>query len=326
MDEKMWETLYDKILEGDILNVLSYVIEYITKEDFFVNGSLKKICVSLLLLAVFAGVFCTFTDSFKGKAVSQMSVLMIHILLFSVLITLYYEMFSVTKEVLKSVVTVMNAAIPVYYVAVISSGHGLSGYTYYRISILVIYVVEQFFLQGLLPVITGYMILNFGNVLWLEKKLSSVTSFIKKILEMVLKATIGAVSGVSFLQAMVSPVMDEMKQAAVGKTVAAIPGIGKAAEGVAELTVGSLVLIKNSVGLCAFLMLVITAAVPVIKLLVVGLLLRGCGAIMGIISEKDFANPVIYTSEAIEMLLKMVLTVLLLFGVSMAIVLFTTNA
>ena len=57
MDEKLWETLYEKILEGDILKVLAYVFEYITKDDIFLNGSLKKIFVSLLLLAVFAGVF-----------------------------------------------------------------------------------------------------------------------------------------------------------------------------------------------------------------------------------------------------------------------------
>ena len=42
MDEKLWETLYEKILEGDIIKVLSFVFEYITKDDFFMNGSLKK--------------------------------------------------------------------------------------------------------------------------------------------------------------------------------------------------------------------------------------------------------------------------------------------
>ena len=46
---------------------------------------------------------------------------------------------------------------------------------------------------------------------------------------------------------------------------------------------------------------------------------------MAVISEKDFSKPVIYTSEALELLLKIVLTVLLLFVVSMAIVMFTTN-
>ena len=81
MDEKLWEDLYEKILEGDILKVLSFVLEYITKDDIFANGSLKKICVTLLLLAVFAGVFSAFLDSFKGKETSKMSFLMINILM-----------------------------------------------------------------------------------------------------------------------------------------------------------------------------------------------------------------------------------------------------
>ena len=325
MDEKLWENLYAKILEGDILKVLSYVLEYITKDDIFANGSLKKICITFLLLAVFAGVFGAFLDSLSGKEISKMSYLMLHIFLFSTLMTLYYEMLEIAREVIKATLLVMNAAIPVYYVAVVSSGNNLSAYTYYRISILAIYIVEQVILHIILPFVSCYMILNFGNALWMEKKLSAVTDFMKKVIGIVLKTIVGVVSGISFLQSMVSPMIDGLKNNAVGKTAAMLPGIGNATEGVTELTIGSLILIKNSVGLCIFLILLITAAVPVIKLFVVSVLLKGCGALMAVISEKNFATPVLELSEAVVILLKIVMTVLALFVVSMAIVLFTTN-
>lgn len=325
MDEKLWETLYEKILEGDILNVLSFVFEYMTKDDIFLNGSLKKICVTFLLLAVFAGIFSAFMESFGGREVAKMSFLMIHILLFSTLVTLFLKMQEIAREVVNAILLVMNAAIPVYYLAVVSSGNNLSAYTYYRVSVLAIYVVEQLILHILLPFVSCYMILTFGNALWLEKKLSAVTDFMKKAVSVVLKTMVGVVSGISFLQSMVSPMIDGLKNDTVGKAAAMIPGIGNAAEGMTELTVGSLVLIKNSVGLCIFLILLVTAAVPVIKLFVVGILMKGCGALMSVISEKSFAQPVLDTAEAVGILLKIVLTVLLLFVVSMAIVLFTTN-
>ena len=325
MDEKLWKELYAKILEGDIFKVLSYVAEYITKDDIFVNGSLKKICITFLLLAVFAGVFGARLDSLGGKEVSKMSFLMLHILLFSTLMSLYYEMLEITREVVQAILLVMNAAIPVYYVAVVSSGNNLSAYTYYRISVLAIYVVEQVILHVILPFVSCYMILSFGNALWLEKKLSAVTEFMKKTIAVFLNTIVGVVSGISFLQSMVSPMIDGLKNNAVGKVTSMVPGIGNAAEGMTELTVGSLVLIKNSVGLCIFLILLITAAVPVIKLFLVSILLKGCGALMAIISEKNFAKPVLELSEAVAILLKIVMTVLLLFVVSIAIVLFTTN-
>lgn len=325
MDEKLWKELYAKILEGDIFKVLSYVAEYITKDDIFVNGSLKKICITFLLLAVFAGVFGALLDSLGGKEVSKMSFLMLHILLFSTLMSLYYEMLEITREVVQAILLVMNAAIPVYYVAVVSSGNNLSAYTYYRISVLAIYVVEQVILHVILPFVSCYMILSFGNALWLEKKLSAVTEFMKKTIAVFLNTIVGVVSGISFLQSMVSPMIDGLKNNAVGKVTSMVPGIGNAAEGMTELTVGSLVLIKNSVGLCIFLILLITAAVPVIKLFLVSILLKGCGALMAIISEKNFAKPVLELSEAVAILLKIVMTVLLLFVVSIAIVLFTTN-
>lgn len=326
MDINLWETLYEKILEGDILSVLAFVFEYITRDDIFFNGSLKRICVSLILLAVLAGIFTAFIESFGRTEVSKMSYFMIHILLFSILITLFLEMMEITKNVLNAILLLMNAAIPIYYMAVVGSGHYLTAYTYYRISILVIYVVEQLILHVMLPFVSCYMIMTFGNALWLEKKLSQITEFMKKAIGITLKTLVGVVSGVNFLQAMVSPSVDSLKTGTTQKLVSMIPGIGNAAEGMTELTVGSLVLIKNSVGLCVFLMLVITAAIPVIKLFVVSVLLRGCGALMAVISEKDFSGPVVETAEAILILLKIVLVVLLLFVVSAAIVLFTTNA
>ena len=325
MDEKLWGELYAKILEGDIIKVLSYVLEYITKDDIFTNGSLKKLCITFLLLAVFAGVFGAFLDSLGGKEVSKMSFMMLHILLFSTLMTLYYEMLEIAREVVQAILLVMNAAIPVYYVAVVSSGNNLSAYTYYRTSILAIYVVEQLILHVILPFISCYMILSFGNALWLEKKLSAMTDFMKKMVAVVLKTIVGVVSGIGFLQSMVSPMIDGLKNNAVGKVTSMLPGIGNVAEGMTELTFGSMVLIKNSVGLCIFLILLITVAVPVIKLFVVSILLKGCGALMAIVSEKKFVTPVLDTSEAVTMLLKIVITVLALFVVSMAIVLFTTN-
>ena len=325
MDEKLWQSLYERILEGDIIKILEFLFEYITKEDIFANGWLKKICISLLLLAVLAGIFGAFLGSFQSKEVSKMSFFMIHIFLFSMLISLYSEMIKITKDVINAVLVLMEGAIPIYYMAVAYSGNSLSAFTYYRVGILAIYVVEQIILHLILPMVSCYMFIAFGKALYLETKLSVVSDFMKKAVSVLLKIITVAISGISFLQSMVSPMVDGVKSTTAGKVVSMIPGIGNITEGMAELTVGSMILVKNSVGLCVFLMLLITAAIPVIQLFVVAALLKGCGALMAVIADKEFANPVTDTSEAVGMLLKIVLTVLLLFMVSMAIVLFTTN-
>lgn len=325
MENELWETLYAKILEGDILKVLAYVWETLTKEDIFLNGDLKKICIEFLVLAIVGGVFMSFMDSFQTKEVSKMGYLMIHVLMFSTLITVFFEMMQIAKDVLEKVITVMNMAIPTYYVALISSGNVLSASSYYRISVLIIYVVEQLLLHILLPFASCYMILSFGNALWLERKLSMITEFMKKTITFLLKAMVSIVTGIGFLQAMVSPVMDNLKNETLQKTVSILPKVGNLAKGITELTMGSLVLIKNSVGVCIFMVLLLTAAIPVLKLFLASILLKGCSALMALVTEKDFSKPVMETAEGIQLLLQIVLTVLFLFVISIAIVLFTTN-
>ena len=63
--------------------------------------------------------------------------------------------------------------------------------------------------------------------------------------------------------------------------MAAIPGIGDAADGIVEVVLGSAVVIKNSIGLVMLILLLVIAAVPLLKILVIGIFIKSGGGIFG---------------------------------------------
>ena len=136
----------------------------------------------------------------------------------------------------------------------------------------------------------------------------------------------GAVTGLSLVQAVILPVADKLKISALRKAVAAIPGIGGAAEGVAELVLGAAVLIKNSMGILLLILLMAACLTPVIQILVITLTMKLGAAVTGIVSDKRISGCVDRVGEGCFLLLRCVLTAMALFLIVIAVVAYTLSS
>ena len=125
------------------------------------------------------------------------------------------------------------------------------------------------------------------------------------------------------MQSVILPVVDGLKISALRKAVSVIPGIGGAAEGVAELVIGSAVLIKNSLGILLLLLLLFLCAVPVLKLLAVGTLIKLGAALSGIISDKRVSGCADKVGEGCFLLLRCLFTSVALFMIVIGVVAYT---
>ena len=89
-----------------------------------------------------------------------------------------------------------------------------------------------------------------GN-LFREEMFSVMTEFLGKVVGWTVKTMFGIVVGFHLIQGLVLPQADAMKNAAVVRTIEAVPGIGAGAGAMSNLLMGSAVLIKNTAGAAA---------------------------------------------------------------------------
>ncbi len=80
-----------------------------------------------------------------------------------------------------------------------------------------------------------------------------------------------------------------MKNAAVVRTIEAVPGIGAGAGAMSNLLMGSAVLIKNTAGAAAVAVLIFLASVPMVKLAVLMALYYLAAAVMQPVCDKRLA-------------------------------------
>lgn len=313
------------ITKGEIMEALKLLLSGLMDSVKAQVGEIKSLFVMILILGITAALFSNFADVFQSHQVSDIAFYFVYLLLIAVLLKVFASASDVVKEMLNQLTTFLQLFMPAYLLAVVTAAGMVSASAYYQLFLVVVYLLEKGYLSLLLPLIYCFVLLSIINGIWMEEKLNLLLDFIQKIVEGSVKITIGIITGFGILQSLISPVIDALESSAVKKVVAAIPGIGNLTEGMFEMVIGSAVLIKNSIGVFITIVMLFVCALPILKILLLSGALKISAALIGIISDKRMTNCANRVGDGSLLLLKVALSAIGLFIISIALVASSTN-
>lgn len=317
--------LFERIVSGDVwVGMVFFVKQFFASVGQQAEG-LKSMIVWLLVLGILSALFARFGDIFESRQISELSFYFLYLLLISVLVRGYMEIADIAEQTVENIVLFMQLFIPTYLVAVGAASGSATAYGYYQVMMLLLYGIEKLMVLIVLPCIHGYVFLVFMNGIWGEDRLVLLMDFLKKGITLGMKAAIGIITGISLFQSMILPAVDSLKNTTLQKAVGAIPGIGDAADGIAQIVMGSAVLIKNSIGVIMLLFLFVLCAVPVLKISLITCAFKGCAAVMGMTGDKRICECTNQIGDGGGLLLRATLTVIALFMIIIAIAAYTTG-
>ncbi len=288
-------------------------------------AGMKNIFASIVVLGIVSALFSNFSDVFQNHQIADISFYFLYLLLISVLMKAFLAASDIAGQTVENIVLFIKMFIPTYFIAVGAATGAVTGAAYYQFMFVLAYGVEKIILSFLIPLIYSYVLLALVNGIWAEDRLTLLLDFLKKGIGAVMKVAMGAITSFSLFQSMIAPVLDSLKNSAVKKAIGVIPGIGNLAEGVAEMVVGSAVLIKNSIGLLMLLFLLAICLVPLAKLVLIAGMMKGSAALVGIVSDKRVSGCTDRVGDGSFMLFKASFTAVALFMVTIAIVAYTTG-
>ena len=249
MEGRAWEAF--KKLLGEVRDSLAGEI-----------GGLKQILVYILVLGIVSALFAEFSDLFAGEQIAQAGFYFLYLFLMVILTKVFLFVSEIASGAVENIVLFIKLFIPTYFIAVGAAQGTAAAAYYYQLMLILAYLAESFLNKVLIPLIYSYVMLALLNGLWAEEKLSLLLDFIAKGIGIMLKVSLGAVTGLSLVQAVIVPVASGLRISAMRKVVSAIPGIGSVAEGVTELMLGSAVLIKNSMGVLLLILIAGACILP----------------------------------------------------------------
>lgn len=319
------ETLINAIRAGKIGEALSVFGEALLQSIGQPFDYMKEYMIAFLLLGIGAGVIKQLNAMFKDAGTQQISFWVIYLLLARQMIVIYHNGEEVAKACLERLISFGNVFVPVFSAALTFAAGKLTGTGYIATLLLVIYVVEQFLLVVMVPLVKGYMLFSVLGGLWQKERVEKILELLEKGIGLGFKGMFAAITGIGLLQSMILPYVDHTKVGAVKKIVDLIPGAGGVAGTTLEMITGSAVLLKNGIGVIGLLLLLLVAAGPLIKVGLLCVMMKLAGVIYGLLGEKNMTWCADKLSLAQGYLWKITGAGLLLFVVWIILAVYTTN-
>lgn len=279
----------------------------------------RQTFVQVLLLVLVAALFSNFTEVFGNNQTAEVSFYIVYMLLSAILLHSFQMISQGISEKLQDLMVFMKALMPSYFLAVTAASGSATAMVFYEMVMGVIYLIQVVLLRLVLPGIHGYVLLEMINYLHKEDFLSHMAELMQTVLGWTLKTCTGITIGMQLVQNMISPAVDSLKRNVVGKTAAAIPGIGNAINGVTETALATAVLIRNSLGVMGILLLLLLGLPPVIKLGFTALIYKLLAALAQPVSDKRLVGCLSTIGEGCGLLLKVLLTAEFLFMITIAV-------
>lgn len=313
------EELFLLILKGNVTEAVKQIIGQVQAGLSGELAGIRNVFLYLLVLGILSAFFAGFSDLFSGGQISQAGFYFLYLVLIALLSRVFMQVSAITTQTIENIVLFVKLSVPTYFVAMGAAGQPSGAVFYYQFTLVAVYLAESFLLAVLVPFVYSYVLLSLLNGLWAEEKLGLLLDFMKKGIGFALKISMGAVTGLSLVQAVIMPVIDRLQIAALQKVVTAIPGIGSVAESVTELVLGCAVLVKNSMGVLLLILLLGACLIPVGKILLIAGTVKLGAAIAGIVSDKRISGCMDRVGEGCLLMLRCSFTALLLFLVVLAV-------
>lgn len=273
----------------------------------------------VFLLVLAAALFVNFTEVFGNGQTGEVSFYIVYMMLSVILIHSFSGISQGIAEKLEELILFMKALMPSYFLAVTASSGSATAMVFYEMVMGVIYLIQVVLLKFVIPGIHVYVLLEMINYLHKEEVLSHMAELMQTILEWTLKTCTGVMIGMQLVQNMISPALDSLKRNMIGKTAAAIPGVGNVINGVTEVALGTAVLIRNSLGVIGILVLLMLGLLPVVKIGFTTLVYKFLAALVQPVSDKRMVGCLSTVGEGCRLLMKVLLMTELLFMITIAI-------
>ena len=302
--ENIWETLWD------------YFVAQISYEFQSARGNM----VQLLLIVLVAAVFHNFAEIYQNKQVSELGFYVLYMLFISICLGTFRVLLDSVSAGVSNLLNFFKALGPIYFMGVAITTGNVTSIAFYNIMLFVIYLTEVLVTNILLPLVQTFFILRILNEMSKEEYLSKFGDLIQMIVKWILRILMAAVVGMNVVQGMLSPAIDAVKRSALLRGGEAIPFIGDAVGGAAELMLGTVVLIRNGIGIAGAVICIAICLVPIAQMAGVVILYKLVAAMVEPISEKRMVNCIGNMADGASLLLQIIITICVLFLIVIAIV------
>lgn len=285
----------------------------------------KQMIFSLFLIAIIGAVFTNFSKLLQGRQVARTAFFAVYLLFFSVLSASFCQVAQLAADTMENLLDFVRVLVPAFFISMSFSQGGTAAGVYYEFTLVMIAVVNYVLVKFALPAINLYFFLQVSNYLSEEDMFSKMAELVRDAVKLAMKTMFGVMMGMNVVQGLIVPVTAQVKNMAVVRMGASIPGVGNAVSSVAQTVLCAGTLVKNAVGVTGLIAVFLICAVPLLHMILNRFLYQIVAAAIQPVSDERLVKSLGGTVDAIRLLVYAVGVGAMMFITSIAIISAMTN-
>ncbi len=300
------------------------IIDYILDLLFSELSQSRTMIISIFIIALLSGVLNVINND-KLKT-SNTAYFACFALMSVAVIKLINISIGYGTEVINQMSTFVTKLAPILSILLVSSGYVTSASSFYPVFTSSIYIICLIIEKCIIPIIYAGCVISIANNLNNYIQLNHFGNMLKSFSKWLLTLALTIFSGINAIYGFCAPSLDNigMKTAkfAVGSI---IPLVGNFLSESIETVMTGTRLMKNAVGTAGIISLLVICAVPCIKIAAIMISIKITAALIEPISDKKYSDMLNEAASVITMMFASLLCVCVLFILTIAIIIGTTN-
>lgn len=302
----------------------SMVCEYVFDLFFYEVATVKPIFYQIMVVSLLFALFGKLLVTQQGY-VSDMGFFMVYTAIVLLLLQSFTLIGQLTDEGINKMVSFMTAFIPTYAATLMLSGNAASAGFFYEVAFGMIYLLELAMKFVLVPGVHIYVLLIMMDHLFEETRFQKLAELIGSAVRGILKFGLAAVAGLGVVQSLLTPAKDRLATSSLYHGIQSIPGVGNTFGATGELLLGCAMMIKNSVGAAALIVLLVVCLAPLCSVFCFTVMYRVVAALLEPFCDKRIVECVAGVGRASGIYCKILGDAMLYFLITISMISASTS-
>lgn len=322
--ELSFSEIFKLLMDGEVETAISKAAEGFYEGIAGEIEENRELIIRLTVLVLIAAIFNNYSSILKASYIGDQGFYITYMMIAALLIRSFSLVYGMAEETIYYLGEMMQCMLPALYMSIILCSGLTTSHMVNTMFLWMLSLVEKLLIQVILPGIRIYFLITLLNQINIKDRFSKLSGLLKQGLMFLLKGTVTGIIGLNIMKSLLVPVYDNARYNVLQKGLSMLPG-GASLSGLSTILLGAGVLIKNSIGLAAVIILLVLGSVPLIKMFCFYIVYRLILALVQPISDNRILAGIQGAADAAGILLRAAATSIVLFVLSIAIVILTTN-
>ncbi len=309
--------IYSALSMGDMDGACRSIGKALADSFVYELRTSRVLALQIIAVIVLGSTFAQVSGNI-GEYVMENGFMVTYMVLVSLLLGDFVVVQNVVIDTIGDVTEFMRAFYPMYASQILYVSGPESAVYSQSIIILVIYICQTGIISFIFPLIKCSGLIALVNNLNKEDNFSRLAELMKKIASWGLGTMFAVVTGINVVKSMIAPSIDRVSRNGILRTIGKMSGMSSVSA-VFSVMISTGEFIKNCMGMACTVIIVILAAVPMIKILVIVFTLRCISAIVQPVGDSRYAEGVGIMASTAELMLRACGISVMMFVISIAL-------